>query len=181
MDHGGLSYLRFLDGDKEGFVEIVAQYRNRLVLFIDTFVHDIHISEEAADDALMKLYVKKPRYKESCSFTAWLYTIGKNAALDYLKKIKRGRYAPLDDYFYLSDETDLEAEFIKGEENKALHNAIRKLKTEYAQVLYLTYFEGLTNTETARVMDKSARQVSDLIYRAKETLRKELERSENGG
>ncbi len=181
MENGASSYLRFLNGDKEGFVELVEEYRNRLVLFIDSFVHDIHISEEAADNAFMSLYVKKPKYREGCSFKAWLYAIGKNAALDYLKKLKRNRCAPLEDYHYLSDETDIEAEFIKDEEKKALHNAIRKLKTEYAQVLYLTYFEGLTNVEAGKVMGKSPRQISDLLYRAKESLRAQIERRENNG
>nr|MCR5016230.1 RNA polymerase subunit sigma-24 [Ruminococcus sp.] len=64
MENGASSYLRFLNGDKEGFVELVEEYRNRLVLFIDSFVHDIHISEEAADNAFMSLYVKKPKYRE---------------------------------------------------------------------------------------------------------------------
>jgi len=179
MDNGASSYLRFLNGDKEGFVELVEEYRNRLVLFIDTFVHDIHLAEEAADDAFMQLYIKRPKYKSSCSFKAWLYTIGKNSALDYLKKLKRDRFSSLDDYYYISDETDIEGAHIHGEENIRLHNAIRKLKKEYAQVLYLIYFEELTNPEAGKVMGKSARQVSDLIYRAKQALRAELERREH--
>ncbi|MDO4864487.1 MAG: RNA polymerase sigma factor [Ruminococcus sp.] len=178
MDNGASSYLRFLDGDKEGFVELVEEYRNRLVLFIDSFVGDMHLSEEAADDAFMQLYVKKPRYKSEYSFKAWLYTIGKNAALDYLRRLKKRRYAPIDDYVYLSDKTDIEAEYIQGEENIVLHNTMRKLKKEYAQVLYLIYFEGLSNQEAEKVMGKSSRQISDLIYRAKQALRAELERGE---
>nr|MCR5708445.1 RNA polymerase subunit sigma-24 [Ruminococcus sp.] len=53
--------------------------------------------------------------------------------------------------------------------------------TEYAQVLYLTYFEGLTNVEAGKVMGKSPRQISDLLYRAKESLRAQIERRENNG
>ena len=127
----------------------------------------------------MQLYIKRPKYKSSCSFKAWLYTIGKNSALDYLKKLKRDRFSSLDDYYYISDETDIEGAHIQGEENIRLHNAIRKLKKEYAQVLYLIYFEELTNPEAGKVMGKSARQVSDLIYRAKQALRAELERREH--
>lgn len=111
MDNGASSYLRFLNGDKEGFVDIVKEYRNGLVLFINVIVGDIHISEEAADNALMKLYIKKPKYRSECSFKAWLYTIGKNAALDYIKKLRRKQYVPIEDYYYLADETDIEADY----------------------------------------------------------------------
>lgn len=181
MENGVSSYLRFLEGDKEGFVELVSEYRDRLVLFIDSFVNDIHISEEAADNAFMQLYVKRPKYKSGCSFRAWLYTIGKNSAIDYLRKLKRDRFTPIENYFYLSDDSDIESDYIKGEENIELHKVIKGLKREYAQVLYLVYFEELDNPEVGNIMNKSPRQVSDLIYRAKKALKAELERREING
>ncbi|MDO4864489.1 MAG: sigma-70 family RNA polymerase sigma factor [Ruminococcus sp.] len=176
MDNGASSYLRFLNGDNEAFVEIIRQYKDGLVLFINSFVSNIHLSEEAADEAFLKLYVNKPRYRSGNSFKTWLYTIGRNTALNYLKKSKRISSEPIDDYYYISDETDIEAEYIKGEQNIILHQAIGALKKEYAQVLYLIYFEELTNAETAHIMGKTQRQLSDLIYRAKNSLRSELER-----
>ena len=48
MENGASSYLRFLDGDKSGFVDVVKEYKDRLTLFINTIIRDIHISEEAA-------------------------------------------------------------------------------------------------------------------------------------
>ena len=176
MDNGASSYLRFLNGDKEGFVEIVKEYRNGLVLFINVIVGDIHISEEAADNALMKLYIKKPKYRMECYFKAWLYTIGKNAALYYIKKFRHKSYIPIDDYYYLTDETDIEADYICNEQNLIIHQELKKLNKDYAQVLYLVFFEGLDHSEVAKVMHKSARQISDLIYRAKKALKAELEK-----
>lgn len=176
MDNGASSYLRFLNDDIDGFVEIVKEYKDGLVLFINSFVGDIHISEEAADETFLKLYVKKPKYKSGYSFKTWLYTIGKNTAVNYLKSLKNKKTSAIEDYYYICDETDIEAEYIKGEHNKAIHKAIRSLKKEYAQVLYLVFFEELSNSETAVIMGKSNRQISDLIYRAKNALKAELER-----
>lgn len=178
MDNGASSYLRFLNDDLSGFVEIVEEYKDGLMLFIDSFINDIHISEEAADETFLKLYVKKPRYKSEYSFKTWLYTIGKNTAVNYLKSLKRKNTSPIEDYYYISDETDIEAEYIKDEQNRAVRQAIRGLKKEYAQVIYLVFFEGLSNSEAAEIMGKSNRQVSDLIYRAKKALSVELESRE---
>ena len=83
---------------------------------------------------------------------------------------------PLEDYYYISDETDIESDYIKGEQNIILHQALGALGKDYSQVLYLIYFEGLTAAEAARIMGRTSRQVSDLIYRAKKALRAELER-----
>ena len=57
-----------------------------------------------------------------------------------------------------------------------LHKSLRKLNPEYRQVLYLVYFEGFTNEEVAAVMKKNKRQIENLIYRAKQTLKVQLDK-----
>lgn len=178
MDKGADNYLRFVNGDKSAFTELVKEYTNGLMLFINCIVGDIHIAEEAADETFLKLYVKKPRYKSEYSFKTWLYTIGKNTAINYAKKYRKSDWIPIEDYYYISDDTNIEAEYINTEDNKRLHQAIHRLKKEYAQVLYLIYFEGLTNAETADVMGRSKENISVLIHRAKNALKAELNRSE---
>ena len=63
MINGADIYIRFLNGDKEAFVELIREYKSGLLLFINTFVKNIHLSEEAADETFLKLYVDKPKYK----------------------------------------------------------------------------------------------------------------------
>ena len=55
-------------------------------------------------------------------------------------------------------------------------NAMKKLRPEYRQVLWLVYFEDLSNGETSAVMKKSPRQIRNLLYRAKQSLKVELEK-----
>ena len=57
-----------------------------------------------------------------------------------------------------------------------LHRTLRRLKPEYRQVLYLTYFEGFSNAEAASIMKKSKKQVENLLYNARKMLRSELEK-----
>lgn len=181
MEYGASSYLRFLNDDKEGFVKLVREYKDGLVLFINCIVKNIHTAEEIADDTFLKLYIRKPAYKSEYSFKTWLYTIGKNMALSYLKKHKWLNSTPIEDYYYISDNVDIEAQYIQNEQNIIIHRAIKKLKKEYAQILYLIFFEELTNSEAAKVMGKSPKQISDLLYRAKNALKAELEKEEQYG
>ncbi|HBB19905.1 MAG TPA: RNA polymerase subunit sigma-24 [Ruminococcus sp.] len=176
MDNGASSYRRFLNGDNDAFVQLVREFSDGLTLFINTIINDMHIAEEAADDVFIRLYADKPKFREGCSFKTWLYAIGRNTALNYLKKIRRRQYAPLEDISYFSDETDIESEYISDERNKAIHQCIKALYADHAQVLFLIYFEGLTNQEAARVMGKTSRQVTQLLYRAKIALKEEMAR-----
>ena len=176
MENGASSYLRFLDGDKNGFVDIVKGYKDGLTLFINTITKDIHLSEEAANDVLVLLYVKKPQYNSKYSFKTWLYTIGRNTALNYMKKVKRTDYSSYEDSCYIADEKAIETDYIKDEQRIMIHQSIKALKTEYGQILYLTYFEGLSNSEASRIMGKTLKQISDLLYYAKKALKNELQR-----
>jgi RNA polymerase sigma-70 factor (ECF subfamily) len=88
---------------------------------------------------------------------------------------------PIEDYFYLCDEVDIEENYIQSEEKLRVRHAIRNLKKEYAHVLYLVYFEDMTNSETAQIMGKSTKQIADLLYRAKNALKSELEKGEQNG
>ena len=46
MDNGADSYRRFLNGDDNGIVEIIRDYKDGLILFLNRYVNNIHIAED---------------------------------------------------------------------------------------------------------------------------------------
>ena len=177
MDNGASSYRRFREnGDENGFIEIVRDYKDGLIFYLNSIVRNIHIAEELAEDTFVMLGTKKPVYKVKASFKTWLYTIGRNIALNYLKKNSKYTEVSFDDIANLeSDENNLEETYIKYEEKIIIHRALRKLKPEYQQVLWLIYFEELSNKETAGIMKKSVHNIETLAYRARKSLKSQLE------
>ena len=96
--------------------------------------------------------------------------------LAQLRALLTGRTPPDELERILQDEELLEKTYIKEESRIAVHRALAKLKGEYRQVLYLTFFEDFSNEQAAKVMKKSKRQVEMLVYRAKKSLKSELEK-----
>lgn len=177
MDIGASSYLRYLNGDDTGLTEIIRQYKDGLALYINSYVNNIFTAEDLMEDTFFKLATKKPRFSGKSSFKTWLYTIARNIALDYLRKNSKVSDTPIDDLSnYIAEESTIEIEYLIKEQEILLHRTMRKLKSEYFQVLYLVYFEGFTNEEIAKIMKKNKRQIENLIYRAKGTLKSELEK-----
>ena len=177
MDNGAGSYRRFRDtGDESALIEIIRDYKDGLILYLSSIVGDIQTAEELAEDTFVLLGTKKPKDKGSGSFKTWLYTIGRNLAIDHLRRQKRrrGREIPLDDAVSVSG-PELEKSFIREERKIILHSAMNKLKSDYRQVLWLIYFEGLSNKEAAAVMKKSVHNIETLVSRARKSLRKQLE------
>ena len=62
------------------------------------------------------------------------------------------------------------------ERSRILHLCMERLHAEYREVLYLTYFEGLSYAEAAEVMGKSVKQITNMVYRGKQSLRELLEK-----
>lgn len=175
MDNGASSYRRFLDGDEEGIIEIIRDYKDGLIFYLNGYVSNIHTAEELAEETFFRLLVKKPKYRKKCTFKTWLYTIGRNAAIDYIRHSSRFLSTPAEDLEELTrEEESLELSYIKEERKIALHRALGNLKAEYRQALYLTCFEGFTNEQTAKILKKSKRQIETLVYRAKKALKEEL-------
>ena len=84
MDNGASSYRRFLDGDDNGIIEIVNNYKDGLILYLNGYVNNIFIAEELTEDTFFRLIIKKPKYSGKSTFKSWLYAIGRNVAVDYI-------------------------------------------------------------------------------------------------
>ena len=177
MDYGASSYRRFLDGDDKGLAEIVKGYSDGLILYLNGIVNNIFIAEELMEETFFKIITKKPRFYAKYSFKTWLYTIGRNVAIDYLRKNSKISDTTFDNLEnYIQDEYDLERRYIIEERKITVHNALKKLNVEYRQVLWLLYFDGMTNSDAAVVLKKSSRQMKNLVYRAKSALKSELDK-----
>ncbi len=177
MDNGASSYRRFLDGDESGFVEIVKDYKDGLMLYINGYVKNITVAEDLMEDTFVKLVAKRPRYTPRYSFKTWLYSIGKNIAIDYLRKASTRYEQPSElNENNIEEEESVERSYLQKEEKLIVLKAVDKLSQDYRQVLYLHFFEGMSNAEIARIMRKNTRQVENLMYRAKLSLRTILEK-----
>lgn len=177
MENGASSYHRFLAGDDEGLHEIICEYRTGLILYLNSFVQNIHTAEELTEDTFAELAINCPKYSGKSSFKTWLYAIGRNITIKYLRKHAKLSIVPLESQKNLADEKNIESNYIKSEQKRIVHKALHSLKSEYRQVLYLSFFEEFSNTETAIIMKKNKRQIETLLYNAKLALKSELERS----
>ena len=177
MDNGASSYRRFRDnGDERGLDAVIRAYKDGLMLYLVSIVGNIHTAEELTEDTFVLLGTKKPKFKEKSSFKTWLYAIGRNLAIDRMRKEARHTGVPLDALpEQISDADAVEAAYFKKERQIIIHRAMRKLKPEYQQVLELVYFENLSNREAAAVMRKSIRSLESVLYRARKALRSQLE------
>ena len=176
MDNGASSYRRFLEGDLSAFEEIIDTYKDSLIFFINRYVSNLDLAEDIAADTFATVLLKPEKYNFSVSLKTYLFTIGKNRAIDILRRQTRHGTVSLDviPADTVSEESFIE-ELLKNEEKKRLHRAINSLRDEYREAVHLVYFEGMSVSEAATIMGKGKRQVDNLLYRARRSLKEALE------
>jgi len=175
VDNGASSYRRFLAGDDTGIVEIIRIYKDGLILYLNGYLNNIYEAEEVMEDVFFKLVTKKPHFRSESAFKTWLFSIGRNLALDHLRKKRKTSNVSFEELEnYIQEENTVEKEFLKAEEKIIVHKALNRLKPEYRNVLFLVYFEDFSNQEVAVILKKNKRQIENLIYRAKASLKTEL-------
>ncbi len=177
MDNGASSYRRFLDGDDSGMVELIRDYKDGLIFYLQGFVGNILVAEDLMEETFVKLAIKRPRFSGKSTFKTWLYAIGRNVAMDYGRKKSRRREVPLEEAWnLLAEEESLEQSYLKEERKIVIHRALAQLKPEYRQILYLVYFEEFSNKEAAEIMKISRPNADNLISRARASLKSILEK-----
>lgn len=173
MDKGAEYYAGYLNGSDECFYGLVREYYDGLTMYINGIVGDFYRAEELADDTLLKLAVKKPPFRGGSTFRTWLYSIGRNVALSSMRRDAQ-KCVGLDETAEGGARPD--EEYLRGEEKKQLYAAMERLRPEYREVLWLTFFEEMEPDAVAAVMHKNRNNIYQLVSRAKEALGKELEK-----
>jgi len=169
------AWQQYLAGDDGAFVRFAELCYAPLLRYLGSVLKQADLAQEAAQECFVKLAVKKPRFRGG-SMRAWLFTVARNCAYDLLRQKKRRGEMPIEQLPLFDARTEPFAALMQKQTQHLLFTALATLRAEYAEVLYLCYFEGLKNEDTARVMKKSRRQVENLLYRAKTKLREQLQR-----
>ena len=71
----------------------------------------------------------------------------------------------------VDQQANLEREFLKQEQKIQLHDAMKQLKPEYRQVLWLYYFADFSHKDIAKILGKTTHNVEMLASRARQALK----------
>lgn len=167
-------YQKFLSGEEAALAEIIRIYKDGLMLYLNGYVNDLSLAEELTEETFVKLVVKRPRFFGNASFKTWLYTVGRNIALDHLRRLRKTHLSLEDCPEVADEEQDLERSYLQEEERLLVHRTMKLLKEEYRQILWLLYFEGFTHKEAARILKKTTHNVETMAYRARKALKAKL-------
>jgi len=155
--------------DSEAYGLIYDRYVAQLYRFILFKVGDEEETKELTSDTFLKTWEYLMEGKPVKNISGLLYTVARSIIADHYRK-KKLELVSFDDAPDIVDQKLIG--FVEvNEEVKATLAAIAKLKDEYREALMMKHIDGLTNTEIAVALDKSAGTTRVLLHRATEALK----------
>ena len=158
-------------GDKKAFGILVKKH----MPWATSYARKI-VGNEASDsvqEAFVKVWINAIKWNpKKASFNTWFYTILSNTCYNFLKK-QKGRAISIDNQF-LNNLTDNEDLITSRQTSKALNQVIIKLPKYQKDVIFLTYFDGFSNKEVAKIINKSLKAVEMLLVKARKKIKKQL-------
>ena len=98
-------------GDGAAFNEIVLAYRKRILGQITKLIARPEDVEDVAQEVFLRLYFSLDQLRTAEVFEPWLYRLTRNAALDYLRKLRRRQEYRMSD---LSEQQVIMADAMAG-------------------------------------------------------------------
>jgi RNA polymerase sigma-70 factor (ECF subfamily) len=159
---------RAKDGDRGALHFLYVRYSPDLLRYVNSFVKDIHESEDIVQNVFAKLITQIVKYEPTdVPFTAWILRVSRNAAIDHLRS---RRAIPTEDVRV----TDVGQAQMSAERGQDLRHALELLPDDQREVLVLRHIVGLSPVEIATTLGRTESSVHGLHHRGRRTLRTNL-------
>jgi RNA polymerase sigma-70 factor (ECF subfamily) len=173
------------NGDEQAFKLLVETYQDMVFNTAIGIVQNAEDAEDVAQEVFIKVFHSIHSFKGESKLSTWMYRITLSSALDHVRSRKsKKRFAFLQRLFGNGNEPLHEVpDFyhpgvaLDQKENAAkLFKAIDKLPESQKIAFTLHKLENLSYQEISEVMKTSVSAVESLMHRAKQNLRKMLEK-----
>jgi len=170
-----ISMVAFQNGDKEAFNHIFNMFYKRVCFFAAGIVSE-DAAEDLVQDTFVKLWERRVSFDSLTSIKAFLYLTTKNSCINTYKHQKV--VEKFENYQAENiDESNIIYRLIEAEVLEEVQQAVQQLPQSYRKVIYLSYFEGLSNQDTADYLNVSINTVKTQKVRSLRILREILKHS----
>lgn len=160
-------------GDREALILLVQRYERPVYSFFLRYLEDDHEAEEAAQECFLRMLRGFSGYRSGLPFRPWLYRIALNTGRSLVSRkqeqTRRERAASLNGPAEATHMNPAEAAF-----HKEIQDLVEGLPQAQREALDLHYYQGLTHSEVASVLDVPSGTVAWRIHVGIESLRARL-------
>jgi RNA polymerase sigma-70 factor (ECF subfamily) len=163
-------------GDARAMDKLYTHHGPGLLAYLSSRLRNRQWAEEVLQEVMLAVWQGADRFRGDSRVLTWLMTIARNRAINAIKRDKSQYDQPLDETGSITGQNDAFMEH--SAQLDELRSALSKLPDEQRETLELVFIHGLSNLETAAVLNIPAGTVKSRLFRAKARLREWLEKKE---
>jgi RNA polymerase sigma-70 factor (ECF subfamily) len=166
-------------GDRGALEGLYLIHFDRIYSYLHLSVGNRHDAEDLTTQTFLKMLEAIGRFRwKTAPFSAWLFRIAHNLAMDHFRATKR--WQPEEDVPEPegSEESSAEEAALESIGRRSMLELIENLSHEQKQVLTLKFVFNFSNGEAATILGKTEGAVKSLQHRALASLQKQISSSQ---
>ena len=170
-----------LAGDDSVFEKLLKKYLKPVYNFLYQITNDRSALDDLTQATFIKVWKNLHRLDTSKSFKAWLFTIAKNTAYDYLKKKKTTPFSFFENTKGYNKLDEIEEDKILPDEilerkdmASELGEKLEEIPGQYKIILLMHYKEDLTLLEISEILGVPYNTIKSQQQRALLSLKKAI-------
>lgn len=165
--------IRSKKGDDEAFCELISNCRDNLYKIAYAYCKNEDDAVDIVSDTVYKAYMHMEKLNKPEFFNTWITRILINSAKDFYKKHKALTVTDEIEKLSYMNPSHISTNS-NCEESIDLYNAIDRLNDNYKSIVILKYFQDLTLSEIADILEFPVGTVKSYLHRALGVLKIEL-------
>src|SRR5438105_4609011 len=167
---------RAQQGDRAALEELYLIHFDRIYSYLHMSVGNRHDAEDLTTQTFLKMLESIGKFRwQSAPFSAWLFRIAHNLAMDHFRA--RRRWQPEEDVPEPPGEEEPSAELqaMHSIGRQSMLELIEDLSSEQQQVLTLKFVFNFQNADVATILGKTEGAIKSLQHRALASLQKQTQ------
>lgn len=172
----------YLSGHEKSLEILIKRYLKPIYSFVYRYIGNSQEAEDITQEVFVRTWRNLKRFNCKKSFKTWIFSIAKNASIDWLKKKKSISFSSFDNKEgenmltnRLVDSAPLPDEiFERADISRAINAVMDQLAPKYRMVLFLRYNDHFTFREIAKVLGEPLNTIKSKHRRALIVLKKLL-------
>jgi len=167
--------------EAKAFAWIREKYSPRVFSLISQLTEDSPETEDLVCEVFLKLYENQVRFERIKKIEDFIYLTSRNLALNHNKKqdLIQSKAEDIARNYPDLHQDSIEAKIALSEFMNRAYKIIQSFPRQMKQVFILSFYDGLTNLEIARKMNKTEKTIAN--HKANVIKRLRFEFTKNGG
>jgi RNA polymerase sigma-70 factor (ECF subfamily) len=166
-------------GDRSALEDLYLIHFDRIYGYLHVSVGNRHDAEDLTTQTFLKMIESIGKFRwRSAPFSAWLFRIAHNLAMDHFRAARRWQPEEEVPEPPADEATSAEEGALEAIGRRSMLELIEDLSLDQQQVLTLKFVFNFSNAEAATILGKTEGAVKSLQHRALVSLQKQIARPE---